>query len=66
MLFRIDNKKFFSACALMCMTVSEAIRTAGCSSVTQQRIVKGLPLQSVTVGKLCRALKCEPKDILAE
>lgn len=66
MLFKIDNKKFFSACASMCMTTSSVIKSAGCSTVTQQRIVKGKPLQAVTVGKLCKVLRVKPEDLLAE
>ena len=66
MLFRIDKKKLFLACANLCMGTSEAVKAAGCSTVTFQRISHEKPVQSVTVGKICKFLGVKPCDIISE
>ncbi len=66
MLFCIDNKKLFLACAEKCKAVSEVVKGAGCSSITLHRITTGKPVQAVTVGKICKALGVKPSDIIAE
>jgi DNA-binding Xre family transcriptional regulator len=66
MLFRIDRKKLYLACANMCLSTSEAIKEAGCSTMTFHRINNGKPVQSVTIGKIAKFLGVKPSDIIAE
>lgn len=66
MLFRIDKKKLFLACANRCLGTSEAIKAAGCSTMTFQRINNEKPVQSVTIGKIAKFLGVKPSDIIAE
>ena len=67
MLYRIDNKKLFMACAAVCLSVTEVVvKGAGCSSLTLQRITEGKPVTAVTIGKICRSLGIKPADIIAE
>lgn len=66
MLYRIDNKKLFVACADVCLSVTEVVvKNAGCSAVTLQRITKGKPVTAVTIGKISKALGISPEAILA-
>ncbi len=66
MLFKIDKKKLFLACANMCLGTSEAIKAAGCSTMTFHRINNEKPVQSVTIGKIAKFLGVNPSDIIAE
>ena len=66
MLFRIDKKKLFLACANRCLGTSEAIKAAGRSTMTFQRINNEKPVQSVTIGKIAKFLGVKPSDIIAE
>ena len=66
MLFRIDKKKLYLACANMCLGTSEAVRAAGCSTITFQRINNEKPVQSVTIGKIAKVLGVKPSEIIAE
>lgn len=66
MMFVIDAKKFCMACANQCEPVTQAIRRAGCSTLVLERIYKGKPVQVATLGKISKALKCSPADLLAE
>lgn len=65
MLFKIDNKKLFLACARMCIGTSEIVKVANLSTVTLQRICEGKPLRSKTVGKIAKALGVTPEEIIA-
>jgi len=64
MLFVVDEKKFCYACANRCISVTGAIKKAGCSTIVLNRIYKGLPVQVATLGKICRALQCSPDDLI--
>lgn len=66
MLFRIDKRKLFLACANVCKGTSEVIKEAGCSTMTFQRINNNKPVQSVTIGKIAKVLGVKPADIIAE
>lgn len=66
MLYKIDNKKLFLACAEVCLSVTEVVvKGAGCSALTLQRITKGKPVTAVTIGKICKALHVRPEEIIA-
>lgn len=65
MLFKIDNKKLFIACARLCIGTSEIMKLAEISTVTLQRIYNGKPVRAITVGKICKALGVMPEEILA-
>ena len=66
MLYQIDNKKLFMACADVCLSVTEVVvKGAGCSPLTLQRITKGKPVTSVTIGKICKALGVTAEKIIA-
>ncbi len=66
MMFVIDKKKFCFACANRCISVTGAMKKAGCSVIVLNRIYKGLPVQVATLGKICKALQCEPTDLVME
>ena len=66
MLFRIDKRKLYLACANVCKATSEVIKEAGCSTMTFQRINTGKPVQSITIGKIAKVLGIRPEDIIAE
>lgn len=66
MYFVVDERKLYLACANECLSVVELFKTAGSSSVTLQRIHEGKPIQSKTLGKLAKALKVKPIDLLKE
>lgn len=65
MMFVIDLKKFCMACANQCEPVTKVIKKAGCSTLVLNRIYKGRPVQVATLGKISKALQCEPSDLLA-
>lgn len=66
MLFRIDNKKLFLACADACLSVTDVVvKGAGCSALTLHRITEGKPVKATTVGKIAKALGVKPKQIIA-
>lgn len=65
MMFIIDAKKFCMQCANRCEPVTQAIKKAGCSTLVLTRIYKGKPVQVATLGKICKALNCNPDDLLA-
>lgn len=65
MMFVIDVKKFCMACANRCQPVTQTIKLAGCSTMVLTRIYKGQPVQVATLGKICKALKCSPDDLIA-
>ena len=64
--FIIDERKLSLSCANECMSVRESFKKAGCSSVTMQRVHKGKPIQTKTLGKLAKALHVRPIDLLKE
>ena len=66
MLFKIDTRKLFVACAKMCIGTNEFVKIAEVSTVTLQRIYDNKPVRAKTVGKIAKALGVTPEELLAE
>ena len=62
----IDNKKFELACAKKCLPVSKIFAEARISTCVLQKIKRKENLKAFTVGKICKALGCDPAELIAE
>lgn len=65
-MFKIDKKKLYLVCADKCLSVSETVKKAGCSTMTYHRINNEKPLQSVTVGKIAKFLCVDAKELVED
>lgn len=59
---KIDNRKLDVLLARQCKSLSD-LRT-GASSQTLTRIRRGDNIKPSTLGRIARALNCDPEDIL--
>ena len=60
----IDKVKFFILCAQRCKSVHAMVRDAGLSPSVTKYIAAGQPSTAETVGKLAKALQCQPEELL--
>lgn len=61
---KIDPKKLDLRLARECKSLSDL--RSGSSPQTLKRIRRGEEVQPKTVGRIAKALKCDPADILEE
>ena len=66
MLFKIDARKLFVACAKLCIGTSDIVKLAKVSTVTLQRIYDNKPVRAKTVGRIAKALGVTPDELLSE
>ncbi len=64
MLYKIDGKKLYIACAKLCIGTNEIVRLAEISTVTLQRIYDGKPVRAKTLGRIAKALGVKPEDLI--
>ena len=62
----VDQNKLYCMAAKRELTVTELVQKAGGTFQVIGSIKKGWRSTTRTVGKLCRALSCEPADILKD
>ena len=62
----IDKKKFDLACAAICLPAYKVLAAANVSTCVLPRIKRGKALRAATVGRIAKALRVEPQEILAE
>ena len=60
----IDKVKFFILYAQRCKSVPAMVRDAGLSPSVTKYIEAGKPSTAETVGKLAKALQCQPEELL--
>ena len=60
----IDKVKFFILCAQRCKRMPTVVRDAGLSPSVTRYIEAGKPSTAETVGKLAKALQCQPEELL--
>lgn len=62
----VDKRKLYIMAAKRQMTITEVLQRAGITFQVLASVSRGWRSTTRTVGKLCRALDCEPADILRD
>jgi DNA-binding Xre family transcriptional regulator len=63
---KVDRKKLELAMARACMTSAELPAAAGIPRPTVQNAVVGKSVRPATLGRIARALKVDPAELLEE
>lgn len=61
----VDQKKLLYAMAVACMNPYDLCNAAGKQYQTYHRIITGHNAKTATVGKICKALNVDVKDIIS-
>ena len=62
----IDEHKLYCMAARREMTITQLVQIAGISFQTLGSIRKGWRSTTRTIGKICKALQCDPADIVRD
>ena len=66
MSMRADREKLGLALARACMTTESLTRATGMPRPTVNNVLAGRSVRPATLGRIARALDCDPADILAK
>lgn len=62
----VDNEKFQLMLARRAMSVRELLREAGIAPQVVGNIRNGRKLTTKCIGKICKALACDPSDLVVK